>query len=115
MKLSEIKDILDARIAVSGDDPDLEIKVACGCDLMSDVLAFIESGAILLTGLINPQTIRTAEMTDIAAICYVRGKNPPEETINLAKEKGLPVLLTKLPLFEACGRLYNKGLSGLET
>ncbi|UCC90588.1 MAG: hypothetical protein JSW24_05580, partial [Dehalococcoidia bacterium] len=79
---------------------------------MSDVLAFTKPESLLLTGLTNAQVIRTAEMAEIAAVCFVRGKKPDEETIRLAKSKSIPLLVTQLPLFESCGRLYKKGLIG---
>ena len=86
--------------------------MGCGCDLMSDVLSFIKPNSLLLTGLTNPQVIRTAEMADIKAICFIRGKKPDKETVELAKSKNIPLLLTDLPMFEACGRLYKEGLAG---
>jgi predicted transcriptional regulator len=79
---------------------------------MSDVLAFTKAGSLLLTGLTNPQVVRTAEMADIVAICFTRGKKPDEGTIRLAKSKGLPLLTTRLPMFESCGRLYKSGVVG---
>jgi len=112
MTLEEVKEILKAEVIIGADNLDLEIKMGCGCDLMSDVLAFIKPGSLLLTGLTNTQVIRTAEMADIAAICFVRGKKPDKATISLAKSKGLPLLVTQLPMFESCGRLYKNGLSG---
>lgn len=89
-----------------------EIQTGCGSDLMSDVLAFIKSGSLLLTGLTNPQAVRTAEIVDVKAICFVRGKSPSQETIRLAEAKSMPLLVTRLPMFEACGRLYKSGLPG---
>ncbi|MFH1563534.1 MAG: DRTGG domain-containing protein [Nitrospirota bacterium] len=112
MKIKEIKEILEAEIVGDGTDLETEIKMGCGADLMSDVLAFIKSDSLLFTGLINPQVVRTAEMSDIKAICFVRGKMPLPETIELAEEKNIPLLSTKLPMYESCGRLYQKGLSG---
>lgn len=91
---------------------DIEIKMGCGCDLMSDVLAFAKSNTILLTGITNPQVVRTGEMVGIKAICFVRGKMPQDETIALAKEIGIPLLKTNLPMYESCGRLYQAGLPG---
>lgn len=79
---------------------------------MSDVLAFVKSDSLLLTGLTNPQVIRTVEMSDIKAVCFVRGKKPDKETVELAKSKNIPLLLTDFPLFEACGKLYKEGLAG---
>ena len=112
MKLADIENILGAKVLVGMDSLQNDVKKACGCDLMSDVLSFVESGALLLTGLTNPQVVRTAEMADIAAICFVRGKNPPQETIKLAESRNIPLLTTPLPMFESCGRLWQKGLPG---
>lgn len=115
MLLSEIKSILDARVLSGESDADLalkEISTACGCDLMSDVLAFVKDQSLLLTGLINSQVIRTAEMMDIVAICFVRGKTPPEDVIALAKDKDITILSTDHPLYHSCGVLYSKGLKG---
>ena len=112
MILEKIKKILGAEIITGAKDLQMEIKMGCGCDLMSDVLAFIKSNSILLTGLTNPQVIRTAEMADIKAVCFIRGKKPGKETVELAKSKNIPLLLTDLPMFEACGRLYKQGLAG---
>jgi len=112
MTLEEVKEILKAEVIIGTNNLDMEIKTGCGCDLMSDVLAFIKADSLLLTGLTNPQVVRTAEMADVAAICFVRGKKPDGETISLAKSKGLPLLMTQLPMFESCGRLYKNGLIG---
>ena len=84
--------------------------MACGADLMSDVLAFTHAGTLLLTGLTNPQVVRTAEMAEIVAIVFVRGKLPPPETVALAEEKGIPLLASKYTMYEACGRLYRAQL-----
>ena len=89
-----------------------EVVIACGSDLMSDVLSFVKPGALLLTGLTNPQVIRTAEMADLRAICFVRGKKPGQETIKMAESKDIPLLTTPLPMFESCGRLHREGLHG---
>jgi len=112
MTLEEVKEILKAEVIIGSNNLQMEIKMGCGCDLMSDVLAFIKPDSILLTGLTNTQVIRTAEMADIKAICFVRGKKPDEETIRLAESKGLPLLMTQLPMFESCGQLYKNGLIG---
>ena len=115
MLLSEIKNVLGAEFL--GDDEALlskEIKTAFGSDLMSDVLAFVDEQAMLLTGLINSQVIRTAEMMDITAICFVRGKMPAEDVIELAKEKEIALLSTQKTMYTACGLLYEKGIRGLE-
>ena len=113
MTLEKIMALLNAEVLVGGSDAlQMEIKIGCGCDLMSDVLAFAKPGSLLLTGLTNPQSVRTAEMSDIKAICFVRGKKPDSKTLELAKSKSIPLLSTPLPLFEACGKLYNAGLVG---
>jgi len=110
LKLSEVKNILNADVIVGEEHMDLEVKTAFGADLMSDVLAFAKAGSLLLTGLTNSQVIRTANILDIAAIILVRGKKPSTETINLAKELKIPLLTTKYILFETAGRLYAKGM-----
>ncbi len=115
MLLSDIKTILEAKVLSGEDDRALEekdIHTACGCDLMSDVLAFVKDQSLLLTGLINSQVIRTAEMMDIVAVCFVRGKTPPEDVVELARQKGITILTTSRPLYLACGMLYHKGLGG---
>ena len=112
MTLEEVKEILRAEVITGSNNLQMEVRMGCGCDLMSDVLAFSKSESLLLTGLTNVQVVRTAEMADIAAICFVRGKKPDGETIKLANSKGLPLLTTELPLFESCGQLYKHGLIG---
>lgn len=115
MLLSDVKTIIKAEALTGEDDAVLsekEVRTAFGSDLMSDVLAFVEDHSLLLTGLINSQVIRTAEMMDIPAVCFVRGKTPPEDVIELAKEKGITILRTEYTLYNASGRLYEKGLGG---
>jgi predicted transcriptional regulator len=112
MKLKDTKRILEATVLAGNDLLDEEVVMACGCDLMSDVLSFAKSASLLLTGLTNPQVVRTAEMADLAAICFVRGKTPDQATIEMAESKNIPLLITPLPMFEACGRLYQEGLPG---
>lgn len=112
MILEDVRRILEAEVIVGNELLGKDIKIACGCDLMSDVLSFVKSGSLLLTGLTNLQVVRTAEMADVAAVCFVRGKRPDVETIDTAKSKGIPLLTTHLLLFESCGRLYREGLCG---
>jgi len=111
MKLREIVKILQAE-PISGCDGETDIRTGCGCDLMSDVLIFAKPGSLLLSGLTNNQVIYTASAAGIKAICFVRGKRPFDETIELAMKKHIALLSTALPLFEACGRLYKRGLPG---
>ncbi len=112
MTLEDIKRILEAEVLVGDDLLRKDIKMACGSDLMSDVLSFVKSGSLLLTGLTNPQVVRTAEMAELRAICFVRGKRPDRETIKMAESQNIPLLTTPLPMFESCGRLYQEGLPG---
>jgi len=114
MKLREIIHILEGKVVSDHANLDVEIPCAAGADLMSDVLAFGRPGAVLLTGLTNPQVVRTAEIADMAAIVFVRGKVPPPETIALAKEKGIPLITVPYTLFEMCGRLYERGMASCD-
>ena len=112
MNLEDVRRILEAEVIVGDELLSKDVIMACGCDLMSDVLSFVKSDSLLLTGLTNPQVVRTAEMADLAAVCFVRGKKPGQETIEMAKSKDIPLLTTHLLLFESCGRLHREGLSG---
>jgi len=113
VKLAEICDTLDARVIVGTDDQlQIDIKTAFGADLMSDVLAFARPGCLLITGLVTPQCVRTAYALDIVAIIFCRGKVPLDQSIEIAKELGIPLLSTKYIMFETCGRLFQKGVSG---
>ena len=112
MNLEQIRDILEAKVLSGADCLDQEIEMVYGSDLMSDVLAFVKSGSLLLTGLTNAQVVRTAEMAAIAAVCFVNGKSPQEETIELANQKKLPLMVSELFMYECCGRLHRKGLPG---
>ena len=109
MKLTKIHDLLETEIIYQSQS-ELNIVSACGADLMSDVLAFSKEKTLLLTGLTNPQVVRTAEMIDLELIIFVRGKQPPKETIALAEEQDITLLTTEKPLYEACGILYSAGL-----
>ena len=114
MKLEQVRDVLQAEI-LSGDEYlTLDISIVYAADLMSNVLAFVHSGALLLTGLTNAQVVRTAEMAEISAVCFVNGKRPDEETIKLAADKHICLMATELFMYECCGRLHRKGLPGNE-
>jgi predicted transcriptional regulator len=112
MKLHEAREILEAELLACEDKLGRDVINACGADLMSDVLAFSKEKVILLTGLVNPQVIRTAEMMDIKAVAFVRGKNPTKEVLALAEENSIVIMRTTLPMYTACGRLYQHGLRG---
>ncbi len=111
MIVKDIIDILEGEIICEG-DLEQEIKTACGSDMMSDVLAFVKDQSVLLTGLVNPQVVRTAEMMDMACIVFVRGKVPDDSIIRLAEQRGITLIKTRYRMFTACGRLYAGGLSG---
>ena len=100
MKISEICE----------DRIDREVYSACGCDLMSDVLAFVKDQAVLMTGLVNPQVIRTAVMMDMVCIVFVRSKTPTEEMLSLARDNGIVIMQSNKRLYEACGIMYSNGL-----
>ena len=115
MKISELVKIVDATVyAPSNKDVEGEIMGAFASDMMSDVLAFVKDQAVLLTGLVNPQVIRTAEMMDMRCIVFVRSKLPTDEMLSLAEESGIVVMTTPLRMFEACGILYSGGLGNTE-
>jgi len=112
MRLDEAQRILEAEVFAGDNLHSIEIDMGCGADLMSDVLSFVKKDALLLTGLTNVQVIRTCEIAEVAAICFVRGKKPTAQTVMLARKQGLPLLATHIPMFESCGRLYAQGLKG---
>ncbi len=110
MKISTIQELLEAEIVCGEEYLDHDVHSACGSDMMSDVLAYVKDQAVLLTGLVNPQVIRTAEMMDMMCVVFVRSKSPSEEMIRLAKESDMVILKTQKRMYEACGRLYVGGL-----
>jgi predicted transcriptional regulator len=114
MKLREIVNLLQADVLV-GEDliDDIEVDSCFSADLMSDVLGRAHANGIMVTGITNPQAIRTADIADIRAVCVVRRKQPEAETLVLAKQKSIPLFTTKLTMFEACGILYMHGLRGV--
>lgn len=112
MKISTIRDLLSADVVCCEDGLECHVYSACGSDMMSDVLAYVKDQAVLLTGLVNSQVIRTAEMMDMNCIVFVRSKLPTEEMIELARESGIVLMSTKKRMYEACGILYSNGLVG---
>jgi len=110
--LREVRKILDAEVIVGEDQLDREVENGASADLMSDALAFAQSASLLLTGLTNTHVIRTCHVLDIVAVIIVRGKRPLPDTIELAKELRIPILLTKYILYESVGRLYTRGIRG---
>ncbi len=114
MKLTEIIQKINGKVLNPKVNLDVDIKGAGGADLMSDVLASLQPQAVLLSGLCNPQVVRTAMMADVVAIILVRGKTPPAETIALAEAEDIPLISTPFGMFKACGVLYQAGLACLE-
>lgn len=114
MIVKDLLELVNGTLINPTDQLEREIKGGCGADLMSDVLASIQPEAVLLTGLCNPQVVRTSQMADVAAIVLVRGKTPAPETIALAEKEDIPLISTPYGMFEACGRLYMAGLISLE-
>lgn len=112
MTINDVKEALECTCICGEELLDREVHTACGSDMMSDVLAFVKDQAVLLTGLCNPQVVRTAEMMDIICIIFVRGKRPDEGMIELAREREIVLMETGHRMFTACGLLYKKGLHG---
>ncbi|OHD22978.1 MAG: hypothetical protein A2Y38_21930 [Spirochaetes bacterium GWB1_59_5] len=110
MKVRDIVSELDGVLLTGEDLLDVDIKAACGADLMSDVMAFVKENVVLLTGLVNPQSIRTADLMDIRVVVYVRGKAVPKDMIAEAERNGMAIMTTKYSMFLACGRLYEAGI-----
>ena len=110
MKIREIAALLDAELLCGSENLEKEVYSACGSDMMSDVLAYVKDQAVLITGLTNPQVIRTAEMMDMLCIVFVRSKRPTDDMLALAAEHGIVVMATPRRMYEACGILYTAGL-----
>ena len=112
MKISTMKELLGANVVCCEENIGKHVYSACGSDMMSDVLAFVKDQAVLLTGLVNSQVIRTAEMMYMVCIVLVRSKLPTQEMIELARESGIVLLTTDKRMYDACGILYTNGLVG---
>ena len=114
MTIREVMKLVDGKVLIGEERLDTPVDTACGSDLMSDVLAFVKDQAVLLTGLVNVQVIRTADMMDIICIVFVRGKMPDEDMLAIARRKDMVILATDLRMYTACGRLWEAGLNGGE-
>ena len=112
MTINTIKDLLGAEVLCGSESLEREIHSACCSDMMSDVLAYVKDQAVLMTGLVNAQVIRTAEMMDMHCIVFVRSKKPSQDMLDLAAESGMVILTTPRRMYEACGILYSNGLKG---
>ncbi len=113
MTLAEIKDILECEVLTDDDDLSLEVHEVVASDGMSEILAFAKSGELMITGLTNIQSIRTADVAGVSAVIYCRGKRPDRRIVDFARQKRIPVMVTRMVMFDICGILYNKGLKGV--
>lgn len=111
MTIQKIADLLAAEVLSGGEDLSADVHSACGSDMMSDVLAYVKDQAVLLTGLVNPQVVRTAEMMDMRCIVFVRNKKPTPEILSIAERASIVILATDKRMYEACGILYSNGLN----
>ena len=112
MKISTIRDLLEADVLCCEEHLNSDVYSACGSDMMSDVLAYVKDQAVLLTGLVNPQVIRTAEMMDMVCIVFVRSKKPTEAMVSMAEDSGIVMMASDKRMYDACGTLYANGLIG---
>jgi len=113
MKLAEIRDILECEVLTADDDLSVEVHQVVASDGMSEILAFAKSSELMITGLTNIQSIRTADIAGVSAVIYCRGKRPDKKVVEFARQKRIPVMVTKMVMFDICGILYNKGLKGV--
>ncbi len=114
MTLAEVKAVLNGELLTNNEnDLLLQVCSACASDMMSDVLAFTEPEALVITGLASQQTLRTVEIADAVAVVFVRGKRPAADIIAVANEKKIPLMTTEFCMYDACGLLFNKGLPGV--
>ena len=114
MTIQEIAGLLDATWLCCEEEAQREIHFVFASDMMSDVLAYVQEDTLLLTGLVNSQAIRTAEMLDLPCVVFVRGKNPHRDAIKRAQELGIAALSTQMTMFEACGKLFAAGMKAVE-
>ena len=112
MKLTDIRDILRCDVLTGEDELSMDVETVVASDGMSEILAFARPGALMITGLTNVQSVRTADIANVRAMVYIRGKRPDEKAINLARKNNIPVLATDLGMFDVCGMLRDRGLRG---
>ncbi len=112
MRLTEIRDALQCEVLAGEDDMSIDVEAVVASDGMSEILAFAQPGALMITGLTNIQSIRTADIANVRAVIYIRGKRPNERVIALARDRNIPVLATELGMFDTCGILRELGLKG---
>lgn len=112
MKLAEIRDVLQCEVLAGDDGLSTEVETVVASDGMSEILAFAHPGALMITGLTNVQSVRTADIANVRAIIYIRGKRPADKAIDLARANSIPVLATAMGMFDVCGILRDAGLKG---
>jgi predicted transcriptional regulator len=115
MNLRDVIKLANGTLLTVSIDADIQVSGGYGADLMSDVLAASRPDAVLLTGLTNPQVVRTAQMAEFRAIIFVRGKQPQTETLQIADQENIPLITSPFGMFELCGRLHQAGLKSFET
>jgi predicted transcriptional regulator len=113
MKLADIKELLRCEVLAGEEDMAVDISQVVASDGMSEILAFAKSKELMITGLTNIQSIRTADIAGVSAVLYCRGKRPDKKVVEFARQKHIPVLVTEMVMFDICGVLYNKGLKGV--
>ncbi len=113
MKLAEIKDLLKCEVLAGEEDLSVDCSRVVVSDGMSEILAFAQSKELMITGLANIQSIRTADVAGANAVLYCRGRRPERKVVEVAKQKRIPVLVTDMGMFDICGILYNRGLKGV--
>jgi predicted transcriptional regulator len=106
LTLADVRDLLGAEV-LNGDDLSVQVQAVGAADLLSDVLALSRAGTLLLTGLVSTQVVRTAIVADLCGVVFVRGKKPGDDILSLARESKIPVLATRLRMFDAAGLLYK--------
>jgi predicted transcriptional regulator len=112
VKLGQVRDVLQCEVLTDDDGLSTDVEVVVASDGMSEILAFACPGALMVTGLTNVQSVRTADIANVRAIVYIRGKRPEAKAIKLARECAIPVLATRLGMFDVCGMLRELGLKG---
>jgi predicted transcriptional regulator len=111
--LDDIRDILQCEVLTEGDDLSVDVQCVVASDGMSEILAFARSRELMITGLTNIQAVRTADIAGVSAIVFCRGKRPDTRVVDFAKKKRIPVLVTRMVMFDICAVLYNRGLKGV--
>ena len=112
MTLKEVKDILNAEVLCGEHLLDQEVITAFACDLISEMLSLASSNTLIITSLINPHVIHTAEVMDAVGVIFVGGKKPSEDIINNLNRGNIPLLSTPFLIFNACGLLFSNGIEG---